>query len=76
MLSHTSRSLLWEGIKIVKPHHTASIIPLTLKPNSKIKCLCSIKVETVHEYQWRHIKELVPFGVLLKRGKSGVVTAA
>ncbi|MBD1566283.1 ISL3 family transposase, partial [Vibrio sp. S12_S33] len=55
MSNHTFLSSFWEGFKIVKSHQTASLITLTLKPNSEAKCLCGLEAEAIHEYQWRHV---------------------
>ncbi|SBS40455.1 hypothetical protein VTO7225_04079 [Vibrio toranzoniae] len=63
MPNHTFLSSFWEGFKIVKSHQTASLITLTLKPNSEAKCLCGLEAEAIHEYQWRHVKESMLFNV-------------
>ncbi|WP_248387069.1 hypothetical protein [Vibrio sp. ED004] len=51
MPNHTFLSSFWEGFKIVKSHQTASLVTLTLKPNSEAKCLCGLEAEAIHEYQ-------------------------
>ncbi|MGY5702128.1 ISL3 family transposase, partial [Vibrio parahaemolyticus] len=53
MSNHTFLSSFWEGFHIVKSHQTASLIKLTLKPNSIAKCPCGLKAQAIHEYQWR-----------------------
>ncbi|ODS04916.1 ISL3 family transposase [Vibrio scophthalmi] len=63
MPNHTFLSSFWEGFQIVKSHQTASLITLTLKPNSQAKCLCGLEAEAIHEYQWRHVKEAMLLGV-------------
>ncbi|MFA0349085.1 ISL3 family transposase, partial [Vibrio sp. 10N.222.55.C6] len=63
MPNHTFLSSFWEGFQIVKSHQTASLITLTLKPNSEAKCLCGLEAEAIHEYQWRHVKEAMLLGV-------------
>ncbi|UOE82150.1 ISL3 family transposase [Vibrio splendidus] len=63
MPNHTFLSSFWEGFQIVKSHQTASLITLTLKPNSEAKCLCGLEAEAIHEYQWRHVKDAMLLGV-------------
>ena len=63
MPNHTFLSSFWEGFKIVKSHQTASLITLTLKPNSEAKCSCGLEAQAIHEYQWRHVKEAMLLGV-------------
>ncbi|MEZ8680760.1 ISL3 family transposase [Vibrio splendidus] len=63
MPNHTFLSSFWEGFQIVKSHQTASLITLTLKPNSEAKCLCGLEAEAIHEYQWRHVKEAMLLGI-------------
>ncbi|MEZ9693289.1 helix-turn-helix domain-containing protein, partial [Vibrio lentus] len=63
MPNHTFLSSFWEGFQIVKSHQTASLITLTLKPNSEAKCFCGLEAEAIHEYQWRHVKEAMLLGV-------------
>ncbi|PTO54480.1 ISL3 family transposase [Vibrio splendidus] len=63
MPNHTFLSSFWEGFQIVKSHQTASLITLTLKPNSEARCLCGLEAEAIHEYQWRYVKEAMLLGV-------------
>ena len=63
MPNHTFLPSFWEGFKIVKSHQTASLITLTLKPNSEAKCSCGLEAQAIHEYQWRHVKEAMLLGV-------------
>lgn len=63
MSNHTFLSSFWEGFQIVKSHQTASLITLTLKPNSIAKCPCGLKTQAVHEYQWRNVKEVALLGI-------------
>ncbi len=63
MPNETFLSSFWEGFKIVKSHQTASLIILTLKPNSEAKCPFGLEAETIHKYQWRHVKEAMLLGV-------------
>ncbi|EOV1957071.1 ISL3 family transposase, partial [Vibrio parahaemolyticus] len=62
MSNHTFLSSFWEGFHIVKSHQTASLIKLTLKPNSIAKCPCGLKAQAIHEYQWRNVKEATLLG--------------
>lgn len=63
MPNHTFLSSFWEGFHIVKSHQTESLITLTLKPSSIAKCPCGLHAQSIHEYQWRNVKEATLLGL-------------
>lgn len=57
MSNNTFLSSFWEGFQIVKSNKTNSLITITLKPNTIAKCQCGRSSESVHDTQWRVLKE-------------------
>lgn len=62
MPNHTFLSSFWKGFQVVKSSQTPSLITLSLTPHSIAKCPCGLETPTIHEYQWRRVKEAMILG--------------
>lgn len=62
MPNNTFLSSFWEGFQIVKSHKTDSLISITLIPDSTAYCSCGQASESVHDTQWRTLKEAMILG--------------
>ncbi len=62
MPNNTFLSSFWEGFQIVKSHKTDSLISITLVPDSIAFCPCGRASESIHDTQWRTLKEAMILG--------------
>lgn len=85
MPNNTFLSSFWEGCQIVKSHKTDSLISITLVPDSIALCPCGRTTESIHDTQWRTLKEAMilntPVELLvqtrrIKCSSSGIKTEA
>ncbi|USD64595.1 ISL3 family transposase [Vibrio sp. SCSIO 43136] len=63
MPNNTFLSSFWEGFQIVKSNKTDSLISITLIPDSAAYCSCGQVSDSVHDTQWRTLKEAMILGV-------------
>ncbi|WP_338164865.1 ISL3 family transposase [Vibrio sp. 10N] len=63
MSNNTFLSSFWEGFEIIKSHKTDSLITITLKPDSTAHCQCGRSSDSIHDYQWRVLKETMMFDI-------------
>nr|WP_241033742.1 helix-turn-helix domain-containing protein [Vibrio maerlii] len=66
MPNNTFLSSFWEGFQIVKSHKTDSLISITLVPDSIAFCPCGRASESIHDTQWRTLKEAMILGTLVE----------
>lgn len=62
MSNSTFLSSFWEGFQIVKSHKTDSLISITLIPDSTAHCSCGRASDSIHDTQWRTLKEAMILG--------------
>ncbi|MEL7290389.1 MAG: helix-turn-helix domain-containing protein, partial [Pseudomonadota bacterium] len=63
MSNNTFLSSFWEGFQVIQSHKTDSLITITLRPDSTAMCPCGRPSDSIHDYQWRVLKEAMMFDI-------------
>lgn len=63
MPNNTFLSSFWEGFQIVKSYKTDTLISITLIPDSAPYCSCGQASDSIHDTQWRTLKDAMILGI-------------